>query len=440
MENSLIPEALNVPSSSSNEPFNSVPLPDSLGNGIADLLNQVPTLSNPSSNIKIPTTPEIDPAVAKLQGFAQAPISSDYQASPVYFDYDRSNADRYVNSKYYKQLGFDPSLSQDDTEFRYGALQTWGDTMGNALGGAYQLGSATFVEGWKGWGRMAEALFTWDSSKLMGSPEEQLEMAKFQEDVLNKYAIYDTAESRDSIFNRQLFGNMLQQSGFALGAAAQMLLEYGLTAGIGSAIGAASKASMVGRVIKGGVTLGELANDTRKVANTITRSEKILNLIKEAPKALIPLYETGTQIAKYKNAGAGLMQLAAIGAGGIKRELSMFNMARSEAIFESAQSYADLREKLTDEYIFSTGQAPTADVQERIDQFAEDNAHDNFWTNTGLLTVMNRIQLDNLVKSFDPLKKTFTSNISDLAEHTFKVTGKIGDKTVTQGFTKGFLG
>jgi len=115
---------------------------------------------------------------------------------------------RYAQSENFQQFGYTPSIG-DEQEYKYGRAMTWGDTIGNAFGGASRLAADTFVEGWKGWGRMADALVSWDSSKLMGSPEEQYEIAQKQEDIMNKYAIYDTAESKEGIFNRQFFGNML---------------------------------------------------------------------------------------------------------------------------------------------------------------------------------------------------------------------------------------
>ena len=35
---------------------------------------------------------------------------------------------------------------------------------------------------------------------------------------MNKYAIFSTPDSEEGIFNRKFFGDMLQQSGFAVGA------------------------------------------------------------------------------------------------------------------------------------------------------------------------------------------------------------------------------
>ncbi len=111
----------------------------------------------------------------------------------------QADYDRYKNSKNFQTFGLNPMIG-DEQEYLYGRAQTWGETIANGLAGAGHLAADTFIEGWKGWGRMTEALFTWDSSKLMGSEEERYEMAKKQEDIMNKYAIYDTAESKETLW------------------------------------------------------------------------------------------------------------------------------------------------------------------------------------------------------------------------------------------------
>ena len=439
MEDLLIPDQLNVPMET-NSSFEGENLLTG-GLNTSDLINQFMYNSggnklNQRMGNGLVSEP-VDPIQQQLNNFGKTPTSSDYISAPLQFDLDRSGAARYMSSDIYGQVGFDPRLSQDDIEFRYGSMQTMSDVTSQALGGMSEIFSSTFIEGWKGWGRMTEALFSWDASKLMGSPEEREEMAKKQEDIFNKYAIYDTQESRDTIFNRQFFGNMLQQAGFTLGAAAQMILEHYVTLGIGSLFSTAGKAATF---LKAGQTLGELANDTRKVAATMSRSQSVANAIAQIPRTMVPLYGTVEDIMKVKTAGASLTQMGMLGVGGIKRELSIFNMARSEAIFESASTYSDLQKRLTDEYIFSTGQAPPADIQAKINQKAEDASHDNFWVNTALLTVMNRIQFDNIIKSFNPSRKLFTDDVSRLAAKTLEVTGKIEGKTITQGFQKGMFG
>ena len=346
---------------------------------------------------------------------------------------------RYAGSEDFQALGYTPGIG-DEQEYKYGRSMTWGDTVGKAFGGASRLAADTFVEGWKGWGRMFDALTSWDSSKLMGTPEEQYEMAQRQEDIMNKYAIYDTAESKDGIFNRQFFGNMLQQSGFAIGAGLQFAAEELLTAGLASAFSPLTKGLALGRMIKTTEKAGDLINDARKVMDTVTSSEKVTNAFATAARKIVPLYGTAEDMVKLGKAGAGTFQLTMTGLGGVRRSLSEFNMARSESIFESAGTYKRMTDNLTQEYKDKYGVAPTGDDLEKIKQHAEDASHDNFWTNVGVLSVMNRIQFDNMFKGFNTTRKIFNTEAANLEGKAFEVAGKIAGKEETRAFTTGTFG
>jgi hypothetical protein len=346
---------------------------------------------------------------------------------------------RYAGSKDFTALGYTPSAG-DEQEYKYGRNMTWGDTIGKAIGGGSQLAYNTFIEGWKGWYRMFDALSSWDSSKLMGSPEEQYQMAKEQEDIMNKYAIYDTAESKDSLWNRQFFGTMLQQTGFAVGAGAQFLSEELLTGGLGTGFEIAGLAGM-GRALKATTTLGELANDTRKVADVVTNSERVTNAFATGARKIVPLYGTIEEMAKLKKAGAGFGQLLMTGLGGARRSVSEFNMARSESIFESAGTYKQMTDTLIQKYKDeNNGVDPQGDDLEKIKQYSEDAAHDNFWTNVGVLSVMNRIQFDNVFKGFNSTRKIFNTEAANLEGKAFEVVGEIAGKEEKRVFKEGLLG
>ena len=349
-----------------------------------------------------------------------------------------SDLDRYAQSGNFQAFGYTPFQGAEQ-EYKYGRAMTWGDTVGRALGGASELAWGTFAEGWKGWGRMTDALFSWDASKLMGSEEDRYDIAKEQEAIFNKYAIFDTEASKDSIWNRQMFGNMLQQAGFAVGAGAQFAMEAYLTAGVGSLITSGVKSIALAKGIKNLASAGELINDVRKVTSTLTRSEKVVSALSSLPKKIIPLYGTVQDLTKLSKAGAGTLQLATAGAGAIKRELSMFNMARSEAIFESASTYANLKDRLIQEHIDSTGYAPDSETLEKISQTAENASYDNFKTNSGVLLLMNRLQFDNMTKSFNGTRKLFNEGVSDLADEAFTVSAKVGDKQVRKAYQKGWF-
>lgn len=419
------------------------------GDTMSDLINKVEAYTAMSQNLVNQPNPEMpgpgmgdfnmEQSMSKLyKGLNPSTPSLKASARPQYLG-SAEELERYASSDNFQTFGFSPSLGSEQ-EYRYGRAMSWGETMGKAFAGSALLAKDTFVEGWKGWGRMAEALFTLDASKLYGSREERYQMAKEQEAIFNKYAIYSTEESEDSILNRQFFGNMVQQVGFTVGALAQMGVETYLGGRFAKIIASAAGGINKGRALAGAATVGELINDTRKVQQLMSNTQRITKALQELPRAMIPLFGTVQDLSKAAKAGAGTFQLAMIGAGGIKRELSMFNMARSEAIFEAASTYKDLEDKLTSEFRNTNGRDPNAEELESMRSTADRASSDNFYTNVGILTVMNRIQLDNMVKSFNRSRRIFNDNLTAFGDEVFEVTGKVGGKTVTKVYEKGFVG
>jgi len=424
---------------------------ESLGNNqsITDLINDVNTLQAEGQDLLnnyggIPNAPSpggFDPQkgyedlATKLN-----PAKKTLQATnvPVVVG-TASGYNRYKDSKDFQTFGYNEAFGSEQ-EYKYGRAMTWGETVGKALSGGSALAANTFIEGWKGWGRMAEALFTWDASKLMGSQEERYEMAKQQEDLMNKYAIYDSETSKDSIWNRQFFGNMLQQSGFAVGAGLQFAMEEFVTMGAASFLEPALKGSMLARTAKNLETAAELQNAARKVMNTVTQQAKVENAIVKGLKAITPGYKSVEELARLNKAGAGFAQLAYTGLGGVKRGLSEFNMARSESIMEAASTYKQLKDRLVEEYRQQNGKEPEGDELERIKQTAENASHDNFWTNIGVLSVMNRIQFDNMHKSFSKTRSILSEGVHEFENKAFEVSGKIAGKDATRVYEKGLFG
>jgi hypothetical protein len=348
-----------------------------------------------------------------------------------------TNEARFKQSDYSAELGFDPFRNN---EFLYGSRQTWGDVLGNAIGGGVGLAAQTFTEGWKGWGNMVDALFSWDASKLVGSDEQLLENYQQQQELMNKYAIFSTPESEEGIFNRQFFGNMLQQGGFALGALAQMASEELLTFGASTAFtltkGGANLARM-GKVI----ARADAINDLRKL-NGLSRSSKIMyNVAKQAEK-FIPLVGVGNDLSRYGRAGAGALELGLVGLGGVRRSFSEANMAFSEARMEAAGTFGDLYKRLQNDYKLKDT-APSAQEEDRMKAVSREAAQENFFVNAGILAVSNRIQFDNLFTKFGNSRQIL-KNAGQFGDDFFSVTGKtVADgveKQQTQVFRKGLLG
>lgn len=417
--NSVIPEPLNTD--------NLVPTtnPFEISNPNAGLLDLAlaPSISSPS--------PNRDPFANGIM--PQGTASSEALAAPLFFDADKSQADRYINSEYFGQLGFNP-LEGYGNEYKYGATQTWGDAMGNALGGAWQLGKNTFVEGWKGWGRLASAVGNWDASKLIAdSPEELYDMNKTQESIMNKYAVFSTPEAdAGGIFNKKFFGDMLQQSGFAIGTIAQFLSEELLTMGLSTEFSLAKLGLKAPQWMGKVVTKADVLKDMVKLGEDAWKSETAVSKLVRGAKKFVPLVGTADDIARYSKAGAGVLQLGAIGIGGARRFLAETNMAMTEARMEAAGTYGELYTKLYDEELNRTGQVPMADKIEAMKKTSMDAAHDNFWVNSGILMVSNRLQFDNMFKKFSVGREVLGEG-AGYADNVLRVAGKDATKVYQKG-------
>lgn len=372
-----------------------------------------------SSLISTSGQSNIDPVQSAFSKFANKTASDTANVAPVNFDWERNRTDRFVNASDYKELGFDPAINN---ETKFGYRQTWGDTIGSALAGGGGLASQTFIEGWKGWGKIADALFSWDSSKLVGSDEELLALSKEQDEIMNKYAIFSTPESEDTVFNRQFLGNMLQQGGFALGAIAQFASEELLTLGLSTAISGTKLGFNVARTAAV-INRAERIRDLSRLGTEIYKSEKIVNGILNGAKKLIPLVNTAQDITKFSRAGAGSLQLAYLGVGGVRRALAEANMAFTEARMEAAGTYGDLYNRLKNEYIDRTGQTPTGFDLDKIRETAMNAGSDNFAVNSGILMLANRIQFNNLFSKFGPQRRIL-KEMGQYADDVLKVSGK----------------
>lgn len=374
------------------------------------------------------------------------------------FDWERNNVDRYTNSPYYKELGYD---DRNDNESRYGYQQTLGNTIGNAFGGAWRLGVNGFIDGWKGWGRMSDALLHLDWSKLAGDPESLKILNDNQNKIMNDNAIFDTPESKATFWNRKTFGNFLQQSGFTLGTLAQTVTEQLLTKAIEALIaiptmGAGSaalegiedaatlaKVSSMAQLTKA-ITLEKTAKGLFQTGADLWKDEKATSNLLNVIAGKIPFGDVITDMKLAKNWGASAGTIAMVGAGSIKRGLSELNLAMTEARMEAAGTYGGMHNQLYYDYLDKNGVAPSGKELEKIENASYSAGKDNFLFNSTLLTAMNRIQFDNMFKSFK-----LGSKVSDLIgeeeethlmKNAVEVTGKMGERTTTQYYQKGLLG
>jgi len=377
---------------------------------------------------------ELNKIFSSLNEVANQPTFKD-RLRPEGFDPKLLNYDRYKESRYYSELGFAPDRNNEEI---YGRRQTWANVIGNALAGAWGLGKQTFIEGWKGWGNVAQALADWDASKLVGSDEHLKELHEEQMAIMNKYAIFETEESRNSIFNRQFLGSMIQQSGFTLGTLAQFLTEELLTLGASSLLSGAKAASNLARMSRI-VNRAERIKDLNKLGSAVWKSPNISRRLYEGAKKVVPMLNTVDDMVKYGKAGAGALEIAAIGLGGMRRTFAEANMAFTEARMEAAGTFGDLYDKLTREYADRYGIEPTGKDLEDIKNVVRKAAEDNFLVNTGVLMLANRLQFDNLFSRLRADRKILRSG-GALADDIFSVEGVVNGKPFTKVYKQHMLG
>jgi len=347
--------------------------------------------------------------------FTNTPASQDSSLQPYGFNYKEANADRYVQSDYFQEKGFHP---EKDNETIYGNRQTFGDTMEQAFAGAGSLAWNTFVDGWKGWGRLAEALFTRDAQKIMGSPEELEELHKEQTEIFNKYAIFRTPESETSIFNRQFFGDLIQQGGFALGTIGQFVSEELVTMGMGAVLKPLTGARTVLNAVRAGVGIGETAKDMKKAGDIwkfTSMMRKMYEGLHSAGTTLrnaARLTPFGSDLIKAVREGATGWELGGAGFNAFRRTVAEANMAFTEARMEAAGTYGELSEQLRLETLKNKGTISPEDEQ-RISDLSAKAAWGNFKTNAVLIAGMNRLQLDNMFRTFGSDKRMLRQMVEE---------------------------
>jgi hypothetical protein len=446
--NSLVPQDLNVTYDQPQLDAPNVSFDVGDSRTYADMMNAENPVS-PGSGIAAGGNDSFAQAMGQ---FIDAPASIQTRLEPIRFDWEKSGIERYQNSDYYDTLGFD--LTRDN-ETLYGRMQTVGDTLQQGFGQMGELAWNGFVDGWKGWGRLAAAVTNADMSRLMGTPAELEALEKETQRIMNKYAIFETPESKDSLFTKQFMGNMLGQSGFALGAIAQWASEELLTFGASTAFSSA----------KLGLKLGQFANMTRKLGRAYEMPEVLndfrklfeighmpgamktamqgLGKVAEYAPVVGGLVKAGKDFKRMKEAGATGIELANLSLGALRRTFTETNMAMAEARMEAASTYVQMKEDMTARAEAIWGDNIPLDEFTKIERYAERAALENFKVNAVVIATMNRIEFGNVMNKFGSrlrIKQEFLNDAlqtrrvkgslkSDMLDSAGKVVKKAGSQT-----------
>jgi len=332
---------------------------------------------------------------------------------PSTFTYTpEQTVDPYRYQKGFQGEFFNPL---DSTNYqKFADRETFGSALSKGLDSfAYKFGN-TFVDYWKGYGRMADALvhMDWDRMK----PDEETLATQYYKDQLDmkRNFVFEQPENEDSIFNKRTMSEFIGNAGFALGTFAGLGIEiaadiavtalsggagavsFGATAARLAAREAASTAARSGYKfadaladVAKGFSYGNKSVDelsaAAKVANKIDEAAAIGNATRTAARDAMsetftifsnnffniaksknltemganllkgtPLLGTairsGEKLAAASRAGANTGQLIGVGLQGLRRVAQELNMSGTEASFEAVTSYGDTLDKMVKQY------------------------------------------------------------------------------------------
>lgn len=91
------------------------------------------------------------------------PATQEQKLAPITFNWAKSGLDRFQNSDYFDEIGYNPLRDQQSdpstgNEALYGYRQTVGNVLSNAFGGALGLAKQTFLQGFEDYARIGSAI------------------------------------------------------------------------------------------------------------------------------------------------------------------------------------------------------------------------------------------------------------------------------------------
>jgi len=184
-----------------------------------------------------------EPQPLTLAQKINAPVGPAY-ALPV--SDDQINMYRYQDG--FKEESFNPFDSSNYQKFA--DKETWGTALSKGFDSfGYKFGN-TFVDYWKGYGRMADALLSWDWSKML--PDEETMANQYYEDQKDMYKnfVFEQPDTEDSLFSKRSVSELIGNTGFALGTFAGLGLEIAADIAVTALSGGAGAVSFFGTAAK----------------------------------------------------------------------------------------------------------------------------------------------------------------------------------------------
>ena len=357
-------------------------------------------------------------------------VSTNDMLQPVAYDPVASNRDRYINSDYFAELGFDPFRNNEEL---YGQRQTRMNKLANAFSGMGSLAYDQFVEQATSWGDtfnvMGDMAGLDFSLKDAFQAAEMEEITKRQNELFNANPIFETQADREGVWNFNTIANTMQQSGYAIGALAEVAAEEAALSALTTLTFGATSEIQAARTIKLAANIGKVARRTAELTEAAQKAStlrKIWNGLGTAAefagRNLAPLGNTidfakGFQTLRRADEIAmggtkAALRTTARGFGAFYRDVRELNLAISEAKAEAAGTYSEMQTKLEERFKAENGREPDEMEKEALKADALKAAQTNGAVNTYLILLSNKIAFGSILKGFAPLRYMLDDDIA----------------------------
>lgn len=292
--------------------------------------------------------------------------------APSFFNWDESNADRYVGHKNYSMLGFDPSIGTNEQQ--YANHQTVWDQLKNTFeGGAVGTwqGIKDMALGWKD----TASVFQDPTLQSAFKQDELDEISKKNLDFQNAYPIYQSSNEND-FFSWNKLLRQVQGLGNLVGAVTEIGVEN-------LAVGALTAATLGGTSELEAAEIGKTTLNAQRLSRTIDATANLKNswnIFKES-KSIDDAWNVVRNSSTILGSAAESTATGFLPFGNTLREAgTLLNPGRSQALLKTVGRgfgafYADMRDLNLSINMAQTNASNTQHnlIQEETAQFEKNN-------------------------------------------------------------------
>lgn len=310
-------------------------------------------------------------------------------------------------SPYFETIGVQPGMDIEET---YGKAQTNWNKLSNAVFGSASLAWNQAKDQFMSWGDTLDMF----KDRSFTAPFKQAELEAintWQNDFNNKYHIFQTQEDRNTFFNMSNFANMVQQSGYAIGAILEIGAEEAALSALTAATFGGASEIQAARTLQLASRIGSVINKTREIEKSLQGTNILRKIFNNSlVKFINPIGDTAEFLTGIKNIARAdrmvygstkaALRTTARGFGAFYRDMRMINAGITEAKATVAPVMTDAYNLAVDEYKKVNGVEPSEELKSKLKQKAFETVQTEGAVQALWITLTDRVAFDGVLKTF----------------------------------------